>query len=325
MGAKKLRIVLLGGTGFVGSAVLRRLADEEPGTVAVNELVFDMNSKIDYPYVTAIEGGLPDVPASLFPEEPHILVHYATKQVDTDGTGFYDANVAGGKRLIEQLPPSTVGIIYGSSMSVYGQGDQAGIKEDYPLTPETALAEARLQAENIYREEMTKRKGGLYLLRPRFIWGAGDRFTIQIFTNMAESGPILGSGEQQYSIIDVDDYAKIIIQLAKKILLKNSKEQKPLNVGYKKPISLNNVLDEICRSANISKTTNRKEIVVEELRKQRLSSDKKISSQAVIDELIGLSHYCDISALESEIGTGITSRDPLEVFRECIAKHRAGK
>ena len=48
------------------------------------------------------------------------------KQFDLDGTGFERVNVGGTERLLAALPPSVRGVIYGSTLSVYGSGPQRG-------------------------------------------------------------------------------------------------------------------------------------------------------------------------------------------------------
>lgn len=119
-----LRIVLLGGTGLVGGALLRRLAAEPPGSVAVRALVRRPGALAGPAWLEEVPGDLnePLLAGLFWPDAPQVIVHYAVKQIDPDGTGFERVNVGGTERLLAALPASVRGLIYGSTLSVYGSG-----------------------------------------------------------------------------------------------------------------------------------------------------------------------------------------------------------
>ena len=91
-----MRIALLGGTGFVGQALLRALSG---GEHEVRALARDP-SRLSAPGVEVVPGSLEELPAALFAHEPEVVIHFATKQVDQDGSGFQATNVAGSERLL---------------------------------------------------------------------------------------------------------------------------------------------------------------------------------------------------------------------------------
>jgi nucleoside-diphosphate-sugar epimerase len=220
MGSEKLHLVILGGTGFVGSAIMRRLALLPPGSIEARVLVRSVKGKSlsHFPDVTVIEGSLPDIPPSLFPKEPHVVVHLATKQIDHDRSGYTYNNVLGTRSLLRMLPASTMGLIYASSTSVYGQGPHEGVRErDARLDPKTDLAKSRAAAESAIISAMSDRRKSAVILRPRFILGLEDRYTLPAIIKMVKAGFLIGSGQQAYSVIDVDDYAEIIVRLARRI------------------------------------------------------------------------------------------------------------
>src|SRR5262245_46464626 len=125
-----VRVVLLGSTGFVGTAILHAL--QSRGSQAQVRALARGAGRIRMPGVEVIEGDIESLPEKLFFSEPHVVVHFATKQIDSDGSGFERTNVEGTKRLMSRLPASCLGVIYGSSASVYGQGAQSGLREDHP-------------------------------------------------------------------------------------------------------------------------------------------------------------------------------------------------
>ncbi len=317
-----LNIVLLGGTGFVGSAIIRKIGEKKFQDVTVRALIRGDAGRINSANVKTIEGNLPDrIPEELFPEEPHVVVHFATKQIDHDDSGFYDANVEGTKRLIEALPKSTKGIIYGSSMSVYGQGQQVDVTEQQPVKPETELAETRVEAEKIILDAAKSSGRTGFVLRPRFMLGNGDQYTLKGFKTMVQKGIVVGSGKQSYSIIDVDDYAEIIISLAQSVMKRDEKNEPlscPLNIGYEKPVSLDYILHEICND-NGSKFPTKKipvfKILPAILRALPISAAASFATKL---ELVGLSHYGNVKALTNEIGTEITEKKSSKVFSKIL-------
>lgn len=319
-----LNIVLLGGTGFVGSAILRNIHEKAGGDIRVRALVRGDAGRVTGPCVTACEGSLPDrIPADLFPEEPHVVVHVATKQIDTDGTGFFTANVEGTKKLLECLTPSTLGVIYGSSMSVYGQGEQANVTEEEPVKPDTKLARTRVMAENLILNDMRRSNKTGFVLRPRFILGKGDRYTLKGFRTMVGKGVVIGSGKQSYSIIDVDDYAEMIIRLARSVVRRHETHDpvcRPLNIGYREPVSLELILNEICKQDKMEFPIKTIPVIKAMHTFLRVLPVPAAGDFATKLELVGLSHSGNVKELEQEIGTDITAKKPLDVFRKILAE-----
>lgn len=323
-----LNIVLLGGTGFVGSAMIRKLRDEKNRDIRIRALIRGDLDRIKSPSITTFEGELPHrIPRELFPDEPHVVVHFATKQIDSDNSGFYTANVEGTKKLLEAVPESAKGMIYGSSMSVYGQGEHRGIKEKQPVKPETKLAESRVEAEQLILNTMKNSNRTGFVLRPRFILGKGDRYTLKGFKTIAKKGLVVGSGKQSFSIIDVDDYAEIIIRLARSVM-KRSEEGKPasrpINIGYENPVSFEFILKEIRKVEEIRKAGGFglpwKKIPVFKLLTSFLRAlpISAAGSLATKLELVGLSHSGNVGELEHEIGTDITGKNSEKVFAEIL-------
>ncbi|MCP4748143.1 MAG: NAD(P)-dependent oxidoreductase [Desulfobacteraceae bacterium] len=323
-----LKIVLLGGTGFIGSATLRKIRETSGENIQIHALIRRDTGRVKAPFVTTFEGCLPGrIPKELFPKEPHVVVHFATKQIDTDNTGYHNANVKGTKRLLESLPPSAMGVIYGSSMSVYGQGEQACVTEQAPGQPETKLSKTRAMAESLILNQMRQTQRSGFVLRPRFILGQGDRFTLKGFRAMAAKGIIIGTGKQSYSIIDVDDYADIIISLAQSVIHRsehNNPASRPLNIGYRTPVSLNVILNEICKQDTFGPPVKRIPVfkgMCAFLRKLPVPALENFVTKL---DLVGHSHSGDVSALEQEIGSKITAKDSTRVFRRILsASHKS--
>ena len=313
------RLVILGGTGFVGMAVLERLAAMSTGSVRANILVRSKNKIIPYPFAEYYTGELPCIPDGLFPSSPHVVLHFANKNIDRDGTGF-EINLQAAKALIQAANPWTIGIIYGSSLSVHGQGTQSGVKETDAVNPQTPLAKSRLCVENTLREYAAKSGKSVLLLRPRFIIGSRDAYTMPTFVEIFRKGFMAGSGNQKYSFIEVNDYAQIILRLSSVITEWRRAETErctPVNIGYRKPVSLNELY---AIFKDVLGIEGRPLLRVPSYRWLpwliRRLPNKGARQLATRIELLGFSHYSDVSLLAALAGENITAKDPAAVLKD---------
>ncbi len=310
-------LVMLGGSGFVGSAVMQRLDLASDQNVMVQSLVRRPRGGLPHRSNKIIRGSLPDVPAELFPKRPYMVLHFATRVRSRDPKEFYTVNVEGTKNLLSRLTDECQGIIYGSSASVYGQGNILNIDETQPLCPQTILAQTRARAEEMILEEGARRNIGVCTLRPRFIFGFGDRFTMPGLLKLLKRGLSIGSGRQQFTIIDVEDYAALILKLAS--LLKEQAEsglskQQALNIGYQRAVSFNEVTSAICKAWPMLRPRLKLPVFHPALRTLGRLPITPLKSLITQLELIGLDHVMDVSRLIKEVGTDIPQKNPLLVL-----------
>lgn len=308
-----LRLVLLGSTGYTGSAVLRAaLAAEVP----VHALLRRRGERLPGA-VTVAHGALPELPAALFPDAPCVVVHLASKQIDADGSGYWAANVGGADALMAALPPQVRGVIYGSSMSVYGQGAQRGVSEVAALRPATALAKSRAGAEDSIRRGAAARGVGGWLLRPRFVVGQGDRHTAPGLIKLAQRGLLPGGGAQRLSLVDVDDYAALILHLAGELQAgRGPVRVEALNIGYAHAPTLSELLEEARQTLGLRGSVRRLPLWAPALAGlRRLPAARDLATKL---ELIGLDHYGDTDRLARVAPQGWMQRDPVAVFRRAV-------
>jgi len=108
--------------------------------------------------------------------------------------------VYGTEQLHTIAPASTLGVIYASSASVYGQGPHQGLQEKCASLSANRLAVSRAQAEAITLKIMAAKNKAAVILRPRFVLGEGDRHTLTSLIKMVQVGILVGSGQQTYSV-----------------------------------------------------------------------------------------------------------------------------
>lgn len=307
--------MLLGASGFVGRALLREIASLPEGTVRVRALLRRPDAVPDYPFLEKVEGSLERLPAGLEPRAPYVLLHYAVKQIDHDGTGFIATNVDATGRLLRTLGPGLKGIVYSSTMSVYGQGAQDGVSEREPLRPETPLARSRQLAEELVERFARETGISAYLLRPRFVVGEGDRFVLPKLAVLARRRVRLASGSQRWSMIDVDDYARVILRLGERIAQGGSTEVRALHVGQ--PVSWTELAEAL------GAPQPRWKLPVPP-RLMRVLRRVPVAEQlATRLELVGLPHWGETDALSALVGRDLAERNPLDSIRRGVVCARS--
>jgi nucleoside-diphosphate-sugar epimerase len=312
-----IRVALLGGSAF-----LRRLARHSDGAVEVRALVREAAQLAPTPWLTPVLGALPDrLPDELFFDSPHVVVHLATKQRDDDGTGFEETNERGTERVLATMPTSCVGVLYGSSLSVCGQGEKHFVDERAPVRPETALAASRAAVESAVFEEAARRGISGLCFRPRFVLGQGDRFTLRGLQRLYESAATLGDGRQRFSIIDVDDYADVLWRSIGRVLewtARSEPRRMPVHVAYRRPIAFAEIEGALAQRFGTRRTRWRVPTNAAFCWALRAIPSRSARSAAVKVELFGRPQLADCSALAELVGEDLVDRDPFEVVHRSV-------
>lgn len=317
------RIAITGATGFVGQALLRaldaRAAAGEELCVRALERRPGSVPREDRPWLEVVPGDVREsVPAELL-AEAEVLFHLATLGID-QGEGFEATNVEGTRRLIESAGDALRVALYTSSISVYGQGPQRGEDEDaLPIAPETPLAKSRGAAERVLCEAMAARGGSAVCTRPRYILGEGDRHTLPGLSKLARAGWVLGKGAQRFSVIDVDDYAQILLRVAERELASEEPYRGGLHVGYREGLSLDELLGALAAAAERPAPQRRLRVPGFVVSGLAALPSRKTRRGATIYQLFGQDHHVGVDRLASWLGEDFVSRDPREVLKAAIA------
>lgn len=234
---KKFQIILTGANGLVGQEVLNFFHTHHP-EIKVTALIRRTPSKY-LSGVHYVQGDLThDLPGDLFGNGPVVLIHLASLLKACHLSDYRKVNVRGTEALLKMGGDQIIKVIYGSSMSVYGQGPFQKVAEETSPQPETDLAISRYEAEEVIRQFCENKKIPFYLLRPRFLFGLRDKETLPSLKKLQSKGVLIGDGSQKYSYISVDDYAEIIGHLA---LITDSQSTGVLNISYPDPLSLKEI------------------------------------------------------------------------------------
>jgi len=241
---KTWSVMITGGAGYVGSALVPRLL-EEGHSVSVLDLYLygdDIFSDLaGNPRLREIKGDLRDAKAvETALEGCDAVIHLACISNDPS----YDLNPDLGKSInYDAFRPlvraaKKAGVkrfIYASSSSVYGIKDDAEVTEDLPLDPLTDYSKFKVLCEQVLEEE---REPGFVTLtiRPSTVCGYAPRLrldlTVNILTNHAiNNGKItVFGGNQKRPNLHINDmvdlYLHVLQQPDEKI------DGKIFNAGY---------------------------------------------------------------------------------------------
>lgn len=150
------KILVTGGSGYIGSVVVRRLIERGYEVVVFDNLERGHRQNVD-PKAKLIVGDLrnaTEIEAVLRDEKPDAVIHFAAYALVgesmADPMMYFRNNVLGGINLLDAM--AAVGcerIIFSSSCATYGVPPSLPIEEDMPQNPTNPYGHSKLMFEQI--------------------------------------------------------------------------------------------------------------------------------------------------------------------------------
>lgn len=184
-----MRIFVTGGSGFVGSHLLRALSDKHDiRAMARSDRSAEAVSALG---ATPVRCGLSDVDAGHL-GDAEVVVHAAAHVDDWgDPADFWKVNVDGTRRLLVAARKAGVGrfIHIGTEAGLFAGQDLVDIDETQrpPAVHRFHYCETKAEAERLVLAENTDGFATLSL-RPRLVWGPGDNTLLPGVLQMAAAG-----------------------------------------------------------------------------------------------------------------------------------------
>jgi len=198
------RIVLTGATGFIGSAVLARLADEP---VRIRAL-----TRREHPLPPQVEQVRADLaePESLpgTCSRADVLIH-AASHIGSDEQRCVRVNDVGTAALMREARRAGVArVVQLSTTAVYGRGPhRAAAPGDLKPAPGSPASRTRLAGE------AHALRSGALVLRAGLVTGAGDRWVVPALAELTRRVPgHWDGGRARLSMIAVEDLARLVVQ-----------------------------------------------------------------------------------------------------------------
>ncbi len=209
-----MKILVTGGTGFVGSHLIRELLDENQHRV--HALVRDARKLKTCDFkdkIMLVQGDLFD--SGPFPEDTELVFHLAAVTKTVSSREFMRVNVEGTRSLLEKLRPlkNLKKVVLLSSLAAAGPNRQhALLREETPADPISLYGKSKLAQEKVLAEYCPF---PYVIIRAPIVFGPGDMDMLDAFRIIGKGIlPLLGKKTRQYSIIYVKDLVRGMIVAA---------------------------------------------------------------------------------------------------------------
>ena len=205
-----MRILVTGGTGFTGAALVHRLLSEGHAVVALDKQEGLQAPQLKEAGAEVISGSVTDSAlVEQCVEHVDVVFHLAAafRELNVPRDHYDRVNVEGTRIVVDAAHRHGVKkFIYCSTCGVHGHVADPPADEDAPITPADYYQQTKYEAEPIVKSYSAKGMRTV-IFRPAAIYGPGDpeRF-LMIFKRVARgSFPMFGNGKALYHPLYIDN------------------------------------------------------------------------------------------------------------------------
>jgi nucleoside-diphosphate-sugar epimerase len=205
-----MRVLVTGGTGFTGTALVRRLREAGHEVVALDYKDGLQCDTLRAMGAEVVIGSVTDravVERSMRGVEYVFHLAAAFRELNVPHSFYDEVNVEGTRNVVEAALQAKVWkFVYCSTCGVHGNVDRPPANEDAPIQPADYYQRTKFEAEPLVRQ-LAAGKMEFVILRPAAIYGPGDpeRF-FMIFKRVAKgSFPMFGTGRTLYHPLYIDN------------------------------------------------------------------------------------------------------------------------
>lgn len=206
-----MRILVTGGTGFTGAALVRRLLAEGHETMALDCKEGIQDAELRRLGAEVVFGSVTDretVDRCMNGVEAVFHLAAAFRELDVPQSHYDEVNVEGTRNVLESAIRHDVGkFIYCSTCGVHGDIADPPGGEDAPIAPADYYQRSKYEAEPLVAEAHGR---GIetVILRPAAIYGPGDPERFYMLFKWASRGwfPMFGNGRTLYHPLYIDNF-----------------------------------------------------------------------------------------------------------------------
>ena len=201
-------ILTIGGSGFVGSFLIKELHNYKVGNLDKNPSHFFDN--------ITINGDIRNLDEIKIPKSTKSVVLLAAEHRDdvSPTSLYYDVNVQGTKNVLQAMDNAGVkNIIFTSSVAIYGL-NKTNPDENHPEDPFNHYGKSKWQAELVIKEWYHNDPDGksINIIRPTVIFGERNRGNVYNLLKQISSGKfmMIGKGVNKKSLAYVGNIVALI-------------------------------------------------------------------------------------------------------------------
>lgn len=249
------RVVVLGGSGFVGRALVQRLVGEGIETTVVARNAFPEADALGVRFLSGDIGDVEFLKNSLAGHDT--VFHLASKTgLWGEKDAYHRTNVVGTQNVLDACRANNVSaLVYASTPSVvYQKDDLCGVNERTPYARNFLCEYARSKA---LAEKMVLEANSDALktiaLRPHLVWGPGDTNLIPRLLGQARCRQLkrVGDGHNLVDVTYIDNAVDAFILAAQNLHGPASGAGKPYFISQGEPVNLWNWLNKFFRRLDI--------------------------------------------------------------------------
>jgi nucleoside-diphosphate-sugar epimerase len=205
-----MNILVTGGTGFTGSALVFRLLKEGHKVRSLDYQKGIVHGELEKAGAELVSGSIADrdlVDKSM--QEIDFVFHLAAafRELNVPDEHYYDVNVNGTRYVMEAAKKHEVKkVVYCSTQGVHGHIKNPPGNEDSPIAPEDYYQQTKYEGELVVQEYMGNAMNAT-IIRPTAIYGPGDPGRFLMIYKWAKKGffPMFGSGRTFYQPVYIDN------------------------------------------------------------------------------------------------------------------------
>lgn len=207
-----MRVLITGGTGFIGSRLALRCLERGDEVAILSQLntpAEKQNSdELTSRGIDILVGGVGDkevVSAAVANCDTVFHLAAAQHEVNVPDSHFRAVNVEGTRNLLDASVKANIRrFIHGSTIGVYGVDQQGELNEESPLRPDNIYGITKQEGEALvlsYRDQLP-----VSVIRISETYGPGDRRLLKLFKGIQNrTFFVIGNGENKHQLIYVDD------------------------------------------------------------------------------------------------------------------------
>lgn len=206
-----MKILVTGGTGFTGSALVKRLLSRGNEVTVLDNQRGIMLDALESLGAKVTIGSITD-PAAVekVVQDKQIIYHLAAafRKINLPKQVYWDTNVTAMRSMLEAASKAGVRkVVYCSTQGVHGNVDNPPGDENTPIKPEDYYQYTKYEGEKVAQDFIANGMD-ITILRPTAIYGPGDPARFLMMFRQVKKGyfPFFGKGDALYHPVYVENF-----------------------------------------------------------------------------------------------------------------------